>query len=100
MSSAWDIASCGMNTALLGLSVAAHNTENLETPDFHRQLILQRALASTALYAESMQPQPAFSESFLAAKMRQLQTSYATNASLEIVEPVEDSTRSGLNVKT
>ncbi len=100
MSSVWSIASSGVNTALLGLSVSAQNTANLETPDFHRHMLLQRDLADGGVTATVAQADYSDSGNLLAAGVQQLMATSSFKANLRMVQTADTMVGSVLKVKT
>lgn len=98
MNSITAIASSGMNVALLGLGVSAHNVANAMTPAFRRQQVVQETQAGggvTASLTRAEQP----GHNLAADAVQQMTALYVFKASLRAVQVEHAMLGSLLDVK-
>ena len=81
----------GMNTALLRLSSAAHNIANLNTPEFHRQQVVQREQAEGGVTATVIREAQvdASGSSAVNDLVQQLRAGYSFKANLQTIKTAD-----------
>ena len=89
MSSLFSIAPSGLRAAQLRLDTSAHNVANLNTAGFHRQSVVQQAVANQGGVRASVQQAPSEGAALEHDMVDQIAASYAFKANAVVLRTAD-----------
>ena len=99
MSSAFAIASSGLQAAQLRLDSSAHNVANMNTPGFHRQAVAQQAAPDLGGVQAQTTRMPEPGAALEQDVVEQMAASYAFKANVLVLRTAKEMTGSLLDVR-
>ena len=99
MSSAFAIASSGLQAAQLRLDSSAHNVANMNTPGFHRHAVAQQAAPHLGAVQAPTTRMPAPGVALEQDVVEQMAASYAFKANVLVLRTAKEMTGSLLDVR-